>query len=65
MGCEPLEEVGCIAAVEGDEAAGVEPCLLERAGRKRIGAIGRYMAVTGVGGGLEVMRELLEGVVGF
>ena len=65
MRCEPLEEVGCIAAVEGDKAAGVEACVDGGRRRKRVGAIGRYMAVTESGRGLEVARELLEGMVGF
>ena len=57
--------MGCIAAVEGDEAAGVEACVDEGRRRKKVGAIGRYMAMTGVGRGVKVARELLEGMVGF
>ena len=57
--------MGCITAVEGDEAAGVEACVDGVRKRKRVGAIGRYMTVTRAGSGLEVARELLEGMVGF
>ena len=49
MRCKTLEKVGCIAAVEGDEPAGVEACVDGGRRRKRVGAIGRYMAITGVG----------------
>lgn len=56
--------MGCIAAVEGDEAAGMEACVDGIRRRKWVGAIGRYMAVALVGRGLEVARELAEGMVG-
>ena len=57
--------MGCVAAVEGDDAAGVESCVDGDRRRKRLGAVGRYMALSGVGRGLEVVWELFKGMGGF
>ena len=65
MRCKPLEEVRCVAAVEGNEAAGGEGCEGGGVGWRVIGGIGGYMAAMRVRRGSEVARELLEGMAGF
>ncbi len=65
MRYKPLEEVGCVTAVEGDEAPGGEGCEGRGVGGAGIDGIGGFMAIMGAGRGSEVARETLEGMAGF
>ena len=55
----------CVAAVEGDEAAGGEGCEGGVVWWTGFGGIGGYMAAMGVGRESYVARELIDGMAGF